>query len=103
MNQTTASLTPIEQFRSNPDFVGRMRQIIDDEVMQRALIALKDGNPPTDAPLTASEVTSVRVLSQSAGFHQAIATFLSLAEPLIQLKPEEPPTWGTDTQPEGAD
>lgn len=103
MNQTTVKLTPLEQFRSEPETVAHMRRLLEDQVMQRALLILQDGNPPVDVPLTAPEVASVRALSQSNGFRSALMHLLSMAEPYNPPQPEPDPTWGTDNQAEGAD
>ncbi len=88
-----------EQFRSNPDFTKRFRELLNDPVMQQAIVILKDGRPPIDPSPSADALASVRALSQMVGADSAISQLLSFGEPLIP-EPEDPaPDWGVPLEP----
>lgn len=76
----------ISEFRTNPLFTAKMREILSDEIMQRALLVIRDTNLPQDLPVGCDPVASVRVHSKSVGYNAAIADLLSLADP-----PQTPP------------
>ena len=91
-------MTP-DQFRANTEFTAHLREVLNDPIVQQAIVLAKDGNPPVDAPLSSPEIYSVRVLSQMAGWNGAISFILGLSEPAIPEAPETPPDWGAETEP----
>lgn len=83
-----------EQFRSNAERVGRIRELLNDPTLAQAIVTLKDEAKLNDAPQSSDPVESVRRLSWLCGYDQAINLLLSLAEPLPLPEKEEEPTWG---------
>lgn len=75
------------QFRSSTELTARFRELLNDAVMQQAIIILRDGRVPVDPRPGAEAIESVRMLSQMVGADSAINMLLSLADP---LEPEVP-------------
>lgn len=97
-------MNPIDQFRSNPIFVGTMAQLIKGDgsgptVLAQLIVALQNNLPANDTSPNADPIESVRLLSRIAERQQVISEILSTAEPL-QKEDEvtHEPTW--DGQPE---
>lgn len=86
-----------DQFRSNPQYVGRMRELLSDPTLAAAIVCVKDESRLDDAPHSADPVESVRRLSWLCGYDQAINLLLSLAQPLSPPLPDEQATFGVDT------
>lgn len=91
-----SQLSPTEAFRADAGARTRLAELLNDEVMTRALLAIRDSEPATDAPVNADPIVSVRLLARRCGFHDALNVFFSLLAPLPQ-QPEEvgDPTWAT--------
>ncbi len=85
-----------DEFRANTHRVGRMRELLNDPTLAQALVCVKDAEMPEDAPSHSDAITSVRLLSQKAGWHGAINMLLTLAEPLPAMPEEETATFGVD-------
>lgn len=85
-----------EQFRSNPQYVGRMRELFSDPVLAAAIVCVKDEARLNDAPSAAEPVESVRRLSWLCGYDQAVNLLLSLAQPVPSELPDEQATFGVD-------
>lgn len=66
-----------------------MREILSDQTMQEALMALHDSNLPSEPPESADALASVRRHSRAVGFNTAIATLLTLSEHVPPPVPEE--------------
>lgn len=80
----------IHEFRSNPGYTKRLREILSDETMQLALITLRDSNTPREVSGEETDaVASVRRLSRIVGFNTALALFLGMGEPINPPEPEE--------------
>lgn len=75
-----------------------MREILNDPTMQEALMALHDSNLPSEPDDSEEAIASVRRHSRAAGFNNAIAMLLSLANAVPVAMPEEEPTY----EPESA-
>lgn len=87
-----------ETFRSSPERVGKMRELLNDPTLAEAIVCLQDSRPESDLDhLTADALVSVRVLNRQIGYDRAINLLLSLAAPLPIPEPEERPTWGVNT------
>jgi len=72
----------IPDFRRQTTLVQRMRELLSDPVMQHALEAMKDSNPPVEADPRDDAIVSVRILSGVVGYNFYHRTLLSLADPL---------------------
>lgn len=86
----------IPGFRQNPVYTNALRKVLDDPVVQLAIQTLLAANPPIDPDPNASEIASVRMLSQMVGYNEFARQLRLLAEPLqepveltAEFKPEE--------------
>lgn len=77
------------EFRNTEPLRTGLREILTNETMQRALLALKDNNLPARVPNACDAIVSARLLSESVGYNQAITDLLSLGDPM-PVAPEEP-------------
>lgn len=82
-----------EQFRRDPEMTKHFRELLQDPVMQQAIVIMRDGLPAIDVPIGSDALASVRVLSQRAGADRMINHFLTLAEPLEPEQAEIIPDW----------
>lgn len=89
----------LTQFRQTAPYVDRMRQILNDEVMQAALMTLHDSNLPKEPPPGSDALASVRLNSHAVGFNDAIAKLLSLADPVRPPAAEEEADYGVTLEP----
>lgn len=80
-------------FRSNPAFVDRMREIFSDPVYQAFLIMLKDSAPIFDALDADPEIVSVRRLSKLAGYDECMSRHFAASLPLQKPPAQIPETW----------
>lgn len=71
----------LDEFRTNPPMVIRLRELLSDPVAQTALEILRNSNPPIDADNEAEAIVSVRILSQMTGYASCFNTLLSMTEP----------------------
>jgi len=83
-------------FRSSPDRVGAMRELIQNTVLAEAIVCLKDERPSGDAPDHADALASVRLLSRQAQHDAVINLLMSLAVPFTPPPVEEQANWGID-------
>jgi hypothetical protein len=83
-------------FKSSPERVGAMRELIENSILAEAIVCLRDERPSGDAPDHADALASVRLLSRQAGHDAVINLLLSLAEPVPPEPEEEAPNWGID-------
>lgn len=85
------------EFRSNPIYTTRMREILEDPVVLLAFEAMRDSNPVIDPDPDAPEIASVRFLSQMMGYQtyprifQTLGTLLppTISAPEATFPPEE--------------
>lgn len=90
-------MQPESEFRKNPVKIARMREILDDPVMQEAIIMMRDGTTIADVDNDMMDgIASVRKLSRLAGAHEAVECLFKLTQPYQepQSMPEE--TWGVE-------
>jgi len=85
-----------DEFRASSWRVGRIRELLNDPTLAQAIVCVKESESTEDVPPHSDPVASVRALSRKAGWHGAIDTLLSLAEPLPLLPVEETATFGVD-------
>jgi hypothetical protein len=83
-------------FRSSPERVGAMRELIQNTVLAEAIVCLKDSRPPTKVPSGADGLDRAEILGRIQQHEADIDLLLSLAEPLPPEPAEEPPDWGVD-------
>lgn len=77
-----------------PGYTQRMREILQDPVMQEAIMSLRDSNEPRELELEdADAVASVRRHSRGVGFNNALGILVALANPLPRQDPELEPTY----------
>lgn len=86
----------IAAFRRNTMYTNALRGALDDPVVALAIETLLAANPPIDPDPNASEIASVRMLSQMVGYNEFPRQLRLLAEPLMEpvpltaeFKPEE--------------
>ena len=77
----------VDEFRTNPEMVIRLRELLSDPVAHTALEILRNSNPPVDADNEADAIESVRILSQMTGYAAFYNTLLLMQEPKRVQKP----------------
>lgn len=85
-----------DQFRSSPERVGAMRELLQNSILADAIVCLKDESPSLDVPLNADALASVRTAAAKSAWDNCVNLFLSLSVPLPVEPPEEEPNWGVD-------
>lgn len=96
-------MSPHEQFRSNPVLRGRLAELLNDPVMQQALLLVERGEQGiVDVELGAPEIASVRLLSQQAARSGMLGDLQILATPMPTPVTLGDPTYEAQG-PEGAD
>lgn len=91
-----------EQFRQDANRVTELRTVLANPVLQEALLVIHDSRAVIDAPDTATELSSVRLLSKLAGRSEVIRELYEMATQIEEIKPPPSPTFGvTDPAPEG--
>jgi hypothetical protein len=84
------------EFRSSPERVGAMRELIQNSVLAEAIVCLKDSRPPTKVPSGADGLDRAELLGRIQQHEADIDLLLSLAEPVLPQPEEEAPSWGVD-------
>lgn len=66
-----------------------MREVLNNETVQEALLALHDSNLPAEPSDAADAIESVRRHSRAVGWNNCIAALLSTAQPIPPPVPDE--------------
>lgn len=73
--------TADQKFRDNDEKRQKLRSLLDNKVMQEALLLVESLGTAGDALVNAEAITSVRALSQQHGWRNAIQALHTLSEP----------------------
>lgn len=82
----TNDLTPSERFRASAEQVGSVRELLNNSILPKMIVCLKDESPSISVPDNSEALTSVRAAARKSGWDSCVDMLLSLAEPL----PAEP-------------
>lgn len=91
-----------EEFRQDANRVAELKAVLSNPALQQALLVIHDSRAVVDAPETATELSSVRMLSKLAGRSEVIRELYEMATQIGEVKPQPQPTFGvTEPAPDG--